>query len=429
MSKKLLPYIGGLLIISVLVILPFIKQTQKKATFGQTVSANSSIKKYISNPAPISPDKVTLVNSKTYNGLPVGEVKSYETADAWGTAVFIPQNHRYPGTDPADKVNDSAEAAQKQIYDIISFLNEKYGIKFVMAEGDLYGKVDGDKIDALAEKIKARNTFANQVSVLKTEMKKQNVEASVINDFSVSATGYIESLDREIILQGAPYKMKSEGKNISLYGSEVQGTQEESAVIVRNYIYQQDRQKALTGNQKTPEVARTDNSQSSLAKAYALLLSKRGSKDNDLETSFNSIEQLPSGNSYLDSLIAETKRTYLSLKNGNGKRGATTTATSPSRSENPYQKINDPQKIQTLVAQSENKIQEVVIDRRNVETAANFADLLKTNNTDIGILQYGAGHEEGLVKELNKQGLNVIIVKADEVLERENVPKISSLKQ
>ncbi|KKR22011.1 MAG: hypothetical protein UT48_C0001G0024 [Parcubacteria group bacterium GW2011_GWE2_39_37] len=423
MSKKLLPYIGGLLIVSILIILPFIKQTPKKATFGQTVSADKIVKRYNLAPAPAYQDKTTLINSKTYKDLPVGEVKSYEAKNAWGTAIFIPQNHRYPGTNPADKINDSAEAAQNQIYDIISFLNEKYGIKFVMAEGDLYGKVPQDKINELSQRINDRNLFADQVSVLKTEMKNQNIDPTIIDDFSNSADLYIKSLDREIILQGAPYKMKSEGKNISLFGSEVRATQEESAVIVRNYIYQQDRQKALNGSQAKTIAS---NERSSLADAYAMLLSKRGTKNNSLESSFNRLEKLTTGNSYLNGMIAETEKTYLSIKNVDKKVAK---VSSPARTENPYEGINDPKKIQTLVSESEEKIQKVVIDRRNVETAENFADLLKSNGTDIGILQYGAGHEEGLIKELNKQGINVIMVKADEVLERENVPKISSLKQ
>jgi hypothetical protein len=44
-----------------------------------------------------------------------------------------------------------------------------------------------------------------------------------------------------------------------------------------------------------------------------------------------------------------------------------------------------------------------------------MATLLKDQKEKIGILQFGAGHEEGLIDEFNKIGITVITVTPDRV--------------
>ena len=110
------------------------------------------------------------------------------------------------------------------------------------------------------------------------------------------------------------------------------------------------------------------------------------------------------------SALAAVKKIYLEIKDSENKKDAATAVGVPLRQDNPYVNISDLSVIQSKIKDSEAKIQTVVIDQRNQETASNFADALKSNKTNIGILQFGAGHEDGLVKELNKKGLSVIVV-------------------
>ncbi|MEK7097573.1 MAG: hypothetical protein AAB906_01880, partial [Patescibacteria group bacterium] len=62
----------------------------------------------------------------------------------------------------------------------------------------------------------------------------------------------------EIILQGAPYKLKAEGADLTFYGAEVESTREEGKVIVRDYIYLNDR----INNLENTQAMRTGRTQS-----------------------------------------------------------------------------------------------------------------------------------------------------------------------
>lgn len=418
MRKNILFFTGSIAALSILAILPF--------KMGKVSNANEQKKNPLAVRKNLSPSQTflssnyaALSDKNTYAGLPVAEVDEYKTADAWGTVIYIPQTHRNPGSDPDDPSNDTAELAQQQMYRIISFLNEKQGINLLMAEGDLYGKVPEDKISYLSKKIRSRNRFVQEIEAIKIELKDQKASAEIQDQFAASAKKYIASLDREMILQGAPYKLKAEGSDMTLYGAENKATQDESTVIVRNYIYQQDKRDQLAGA-GSPQVAQNKNTRDpGLSNAYALLMSLRGGSNNSIGSDLASLETLSknSGTDKLTGLIQSGILTYQEIKNLKNEN-VVPESNVPSRQDNPYAGIKDPDKIKSLIKDSENKIQAVVIDRRNQETAANLASALKTNNKDIAMIQFGAGHEDGLVKELNKQGLNVVVVTPDEVINR-----------
>ncbi len=79
--------------------------------------------------------------------------------------------------------------------------------------------------------------------------------------------------------------------------------------------------------------------------------------------------------------------------------------------------------VATRSKDSARQIQAVVVDQRNKETAENFAKGLTAEKTEVGILQFGAGHKKGLVAELQSQGLSVIVITPNEVSagKKENV--------
>ena len=72
------------------------------------------------------------------------------------------------------------------------------------------------------------------------------------------------------------------------------------------------------------------------------------------------------------------------------------------------------------------EIEKVVIIKRNKEAAENFARALKQEGEIVGVLQFGAGHKDGLIKELNSQGLSVVVITPEEILNRSQGPALSS---
>lgn len=376
--------------------------------------------------------------------LPIGSLEEFKADNARGMAVLLPQTHIYPGSLAGDPINDSAEIAQKQIYSILSYLNKNNGVNFVMAEGDLYGEVSQNKISTLAEKIDLRNKFANEIARLKSEFKNNNAASQAAQaNFFHRADQIIAALDRGIILEGAPYKLKAEGNSIILFGAENKATQDKSAGIVRNYIYQQDRYNQLTGAGLAAQaqfgsitLSNTSllNSNSTLAKIYELLMSLKQNSSKLDKSDFSKMQSLAvaDGQSDASNLITQAESTYNSILNLTVQSNAAASfASLPSRADNPYRSIFDPNRLKAMLGESEKQIQDVIINQRNQETAENFSQALNSKNIDVGAIEYGAGHEEGLINELNKRGISVIAITAQEVLKNQTdqQPMYSSINQ
>ncbi len=226
-------------------------------------------------------------------------VEVYETANANSIAIYIPQIHLSPGSSPNDRENDDAVLSQSEIYKIADYLTKKNEIKIVMVEGLIYGESADLKVKNIRSKIAAHKS------------------------------------NREIMLDGAIYKLKADGGNFKIYGSENKETYEKSAALVRDRIYLKDRINTL------------------------------GSRANIVP---------------------------------------------PQRQNNPYKKETNMLLLQSKLKQSDIQISSIIIDQRNKETADNFARALKQEDVNIGVLQFGAGHKEGLIKELQKQNLSVIVI-------------------
>lgn len=234
------------------------------------------------------PQILNLLKEENIKDLPIGAVDYYPVPDARGTAIFIPQYHRNPASQPEDAVNDRAAKTQGEIHEVMDFLIDNYDLDIAVVEGELYGEVPQEKINKLAEQV-SRNKPT-----------------------------------REIMLQGAPQVLKAQGKNLRLFGAENKATLEESRILVRDYVMLSD--------------------------------------------------------------------LFLDLGN--------------LAADNPYQ---------YLLKEKEQEIEKVVVEKRNLETSQNFTRILEQENKDAGILVFGAGHREGLIKELNRSDLSVIVITVDEV--------------
>jgi len=351
-------------------------------------------------------------DSSNYGDLPIGEIKIQKPENAWGAVVFIPQAHRYPGSAISDQKNDLAETTQNQMYEIISYLHKNFAINFIMTEGELYGSAPKEKISQLSEKINLRNEFASQIENLENETIDSSLNTHFEKEFFTRANNTVELLDREIILQGAGHKLKAEIPEITLFGSENQATREKCAIIVRNYIYQQDQL-----NECSAPAAKS-TSPLPTASLHNLLLSKENAYQNTLSLSdFSSFKSLANRENKgdLTASIESTEHTYIKIQNLN--KSTPAQLSTPLREDNPYQGITNSRELEKMINSSEKQIQEIVIDKRNEETAENFAKMLKENNATIGMLEFGAGHKDGLTKSLTGQGL-IVITLTPEALSR-----------
>lgn len=358
---------------------------------------------------------LAIADLETYKNLPVAEVKTYPVpAGSRGTVVLIPQYHRNPGTDPEDSLNDSAARAQGEIYQILAFLGERYDIGLVMMEGELYGPVAGEKLTPLAQKIQMRDKLARQTEALSGEFSKNSLDPKAEKNLVADLNHELSRADREIMLQGAPLVLKAKGKNLTVVGSENENTLAESKVVVRNYLYLQDRLEELENPRRGSRALSSGAFDSGLLDLLKIFLAKASPAMTELK----SMEKLAriSGRENLGALLADTADTLEELTAPAPESAIS--AAAPSRADNPYQNINRPEVLKKLLAESEQEIDRLVVQRRNGETAENFSRMLTEQRQTIGVLQYGAGHEEGLIKELNNRQLSVIVITAQEVQNR-----------
>ena len=343
--------------------------------------------------------------------LPIGNVTIHTATTSQGVAVLIPQSHRYPGSAPEDVVNNTAEIAQNQIYQIIPELINRYNINFIMAEGDSYCEVSSEKIDGLAEKITSRERFSLAFQELKESLLQKGYAPALIEKFSKDAEAVLRKNDRAIILAGAPYKLKAEGSSFTLFGSENPATVEEGKVLVRDYIYLEDRLNQLQGPMAAflPPGSAVQIPQSFDIQSLLSLL-KPLTPENALRRALQSLLVVVNskGDEKTSQDITSIERDLTRLIESDSVEGGQTPA--PSREDNPYMTISDRKALEAKLSETEGKITKTVIEKRNQEAADNFAQALTERGEKTGILQYGAGHEEGLVKELQARGLSVVVI-------------------
>lgn len=361
---------------------------------------------------------LAIADPEAYKDLPVAGIKAYPvSAGSRGTVVLIPQYHRNPGTGPEESLNDSAARAQEQIYQILAFLASRHDIELVMMEGELYGRVSDQKLIPLAQKIELRDQLVSKIAALTEELSKNSLDPALEKNLIEDLNREVARADREIILQGAPLVLKSKGTNLTLYGSENENTREQSKVVVRDYLYLQDQLDKLENPAARGRGSLSSGAfDSGVLDLLQALLGKTSPAMNELETA----EELAriQGRESLGALLADTADTLEELSGMSGMEEGLATSAPPSRADNPYQNIRSRETIKKLLAESEQEIEQLVVNKRNQETGENFLRMLEEERQTIGVLQYGAGHEEGLIKELNDRRLSVIVITPDEVEKR-----------
>lgn len=375
----------------------------------QTTKLSSS--HFSSNPKHSDLKNFDIANLESYKGLPVGKIKKYTTENSWGTVIFIPQFHRNPASSYSEGINDSAKVNQEEIYEILKFIAKNSDINLIMVEGELYGRLPAEKIGQIATKIENRNIFASYHSKLKEALKKESVDEPLENSLLEKLEEELAAQDREIILAGAPQKLSAEGENLVLLGSENKETLAQSRILVADFIYLQDRMNELNNLS-----ARNENNLRLFGGESEMILGFLSEKS--LERELGQLEKKSQlqGKEGLSDLIKKTKEAY--DKTNNYQEDTLAQTNGSLRQNNPYQGIKNRKALEGKLEEAEKNLESVVVERRNQETAKNFSQALKENGKNTGILQFGAGHEEGLIQELQKNGLSVIVIVPNEVSRR-----------
>lgn len=360
----------------------------------------------------VSTPVLTVRDPGFYAGLPVGSVDVRPTDRSWGTVVLLPQYHQHPGSNVDDAVNDRAQRTQEESYAILQKLTHDGNTHLVMVEGEIAGDVPVAKTQRLTALVQERDTFRTRLDGVVQSFGALPSEATRVARVKKSGEKLLASVDRQIALAGAPQWAAATGAPIRLVGSENPDTLAQSRDVVRTYIYAQDRLAQLGGGTSTAALGGSFV-ETMLSSQLQQLLKKARAENTDIDLS-RLQREAPDANS------AENVRTlrdaWQALSQTRSMRDApaqSTTATT--RSDNPFAGIQNPAALRKIVTQQEQKIQELVITRRNTETAENFARALRSHDVTTGILQFGAGHEDGLTRELNKVGLSVIVVRPAEV--------------
>ena len=394
LSPKKIYCILTLLFVSLNLIagLPLSAQEENLTVQAETVPAES-------NQATSLKEKVSSLAENLQGVGGVQNVKTDIIEDAKGLAIFLPQIHKDPTTSTNDPSNNNAVTVQRELYDVIKDLTKTDEINLIMTEGELYGRVPEDKLSKLKDKIVANEKLEESLSELEDLKSSNNLNPNLLNNVITEIKNIKETTGREISLIEAPYKIKNEDDSIILYGSENQDTYQKSAELVRKYVYLQDRLNQLFSNQSmnnfshqmSPGPIQTLGYPTNLT-ASLTELKKQGEINKNTEVVSACEHATEAVNELAEREVAQN---------------------SPSRANNPYQAINNAYQLQTMLAQTENEINQVVIKDRNHETATNFTQTLLIEQTNIGILQFGAGHTDGLINELNQSGISVITVQVE----------------
>lgn len=384
--------------------------------------------------------KLADISSYSSNG---AQVQSYPVQNSKGTVILIPQLHLYPGSSPSDKTNDNAVVAQNQIAQIITDLNKKYGVNMVMVEGELAGPVSDQKINDEKDKINEIQSLTQDISQLQKDAPADNLNSGLIDSTVKSLQDQVSQAQRAVVLFGAPFELKAQGMNLDLYGAETKSTYDASANLVRQYLYLQDRINQL---QQSP-AGLSSNGLGSLGVGSNLgsggsiqnmILQMLTAKQRSIGTGNNSDSQgiyqmlsqyMGSGNSLQKSLAylssSASQQNDSSLANLVSSISGTLTdlqkpivppnTNAPSRADNPYANITNVNTLQQMLKDTENKMNDLVLNQRSLEATKNFAAALKDGHASAGILTFGAGHEDSLVKDFNNEGISVIVITPQEV--------------
>lgn len=357
-----------------------------------------------------------LTDLNFYSDLPVADVVFNEVPNSWATVVFFPQYHKYPGSEVDDPRNNRAEKVQKETYHVMDKIIEQVPLNIIALEGELDGQLEPGKRTYFAQKLKYFDQLNQSFRNLEKHFHEQPMYPEIEENILTEIKNKLAYLERDLILEGAPVQLWAKYDHIQVFGTENPQTLEESKILVRDYIYLQDRLMAIT--QPKP-YAQIPAFHASFNGSTIESIQQDVSMNYLFDQDFHLLEvQAKEQNPRVWEALQEFKNTWNEATNfqKTGSEDIATMEPQVSRADNPYENIDDVSYLQSLIAENEGKIQETIITRRNREAAQYVAQILQTQEDNLGILQFGAGHEQGLVEELKHLGMSVITVKTFSVM-------------
>lgn len=350
----------------------------------------------------------------------VGHVRVVDAEHPTKTVVYIPQIHRSPGTAIGDSVNDSALRAQREIYAIEKKLISDGLSPVVMTEGELFGPVDEAHTSDVLAYMAAGQSFRSVADRLSdTIAEKGSLAPTIEQAVLADLTTLSESAERASYLAGAAHRLKAENEAFMLYGAENQETLEKSANIVRKFVYINDRLgstdyrggRNFLSERLTlpPQIIQALRARAAVGKSGG----DAGVHIADLEDRARG-----AGRSDVVTITREAATALGELQALNAPKPTKVTSAGPKRADNPYADISDATELRNIQAEIEKEMQATVVEQRNSETAENMLTALEAAGAEIGVIQFGGAHEEGLVDELVKRDMSVIVVVPRESLKR-----------
>lgn len=359
-----------------------------------------------------------LSDADRYASLPVSNVSVVTSSHSWGTVLLVPQYHRVPGTLDDDPQNDRAVVAQREIRTILNATVDEIPQAPIFVEGELAGPVDAEKRAAYA-RLRATLTRFTKESEHFVHLMQQHRVPDTLQQPAVNALSKeTQRFARTLLLGGAPFSIDT--TSATLYGTEKQETLAESAEVVRAYLYAQDQ---LVRLQQSPDPVFRFAAGSSLMldeNLVELLSTLRAGEKDPWDSPLAAIETFAMTNEYRDlkaaaAQITEVQRELQQATEQITHAAAQRVSSAPSRSDNPYADIANPAALEHIIKEHEDKIESLVIDRRNEETAQAVRGTLESIHKNIAIIQFGSAHTEGLRNELVAQGFDVITIVPESV--------------
>lgn len=397
--QKKLPALAGIcLFLGIFLTIGIIKSSDQLVT-------GTSLNKLISTSVTSSaPDLKNLNFSK---------VERFEVPNAKSTVIFIPQLHKEPTSNAADKTNDQALVVQKEISDILGKLVDVNHATYVMDETDLYGPMPSDKIQ------KVRNGFTD-IEKIRTDLKtvldhylKDGGSVETANTVQKDADERIGNFERNIYLTGGAAVLAAKDQNAHVYGSQNPATINEAKIELQNLVYMEQRinqLEAQSGVSGTGSTSASAGNQSAASILSMLGNSSSGGNGSSLQPIINFAEKAND-----TELLDEVNKISTESKAFTSSRSYETTSVNASASAsqanvNPYQNVTNLSKLKQDYQTAYDKFIKLAKDQRSQEVSDNVDRMMQENGQTASVLVLGKDHKDQIISNLNKKGINVIVI-------------------
>lgn len=398
--QKKIPALAGLcLFLGILLTIGVLKNS------NQLVAGNG-LSKLISTSIPSAPD---------LKNLDFGKVERFKVPNAKSTVIYIPQLHKEPTSNAADKTNDQAFIVQKEISDILEKLVDVNHVKYVMDETDLYGPMPADKIQ------KIKNGFSD-IEKIKLDLKsvlnlylKNGGSTETANTVKKNAEEKLNGFERNIYLTGGAAVLAAKDQNAYVYGSQNPATINEAKIELQNLVYMEQRINQLETQNSTNGTRSVSTSSTNNQSAVNILsmLGSGGNSNNksslqpiiDFANKTNDTELLNGINK-----VSTESKAFTIDRSYETTPAMSTNASASQINVNPYQNVTNLTKLKQDYQVAYDKFIKLAKDQRSQEVSDNVDRMMQENGQSASVLVLGKDHKDQIISDLNKKGINVIVI-------------------